>query len=171
MNVPAKAATKTEEGNIEYWYCDGCSKYFSDKDGTKEIKLADTVVEKLKDELKDDGDSSQTVTEDPWKKSDTDLGITVATVPNKQTTTTTKETAKKTTKKTTKKAASAKTTRKETAKKTAQTTKSVSGQNNTKSPQTGDDSNPILWMVWMLVSGCALMGLSVRVRRRKEENK
>ena len=167
VNVPAKAATKTEEGNIEYWYCDGCSKYFSDKDGTKEIKLADTVVEKLKDELKDGGNSSQTVTEDPWKKSDADLGITVATVPNKQTTTTTKETAKKTTKKTTKKAASAKTTRKETAKKTAQTTRSVSGQNNTKSPQTGDDSNPILWMVWMLVSGCALMGLSVRVRRRK----
>lgn len=167
VNVPAKAATKTEEGNIEYWYCDGCSKYFSDKDGTKEIKLADTVVEKLKD----DGNSSQTVTEDPWKKSDADLGITVATVPNKQTTTTTKETAKKTTKKATKKAVSAKTTRKETAKKTAQTTKFASSQNNTKSPQTGDDSNPVLWMVWMLVSGCALMGLSVRGRRRKEENK
>ena len=159
VNVPAKAATKTEEGNIEYWYCDGCSKYFSDKDGTKEIKLADTVVEKLKD----DGNSSQTVTEDPWKKSDADLGITVATVPNKQTTTTTKETAKKTTKK----AASAKTTRKETAKKMAKTTKSASSQNNTKSPQTGDDSNPVLWMVWMLVSGCALMGMSVRGRRRR----
>ena len=166
VNVPAKAATKTEEGNIECWYCDGCSKYFSDKDGTKEIKLADTVVEKLKDELKDDGDSSQTVTEDPWKKSDADLGITVATVPNKQTTTTTKETAKKATKK----AVSAKTTRKETAKKTAQTTKSASSQNNTKSPQTGDDSNPVLWMVWMLVSGCALMGMSVRGRRRKKTN-
>lgn len=166
VNVPAKAATKTEEGNIEYWYCDGCSKYFSDKDGTKEIKLADTVVEKLKD----DGNSSQTVTEDPWKKSDADLGITVATVPNKQTTTTTKETAKKTTKKATKKAVSAKTTRKETAKKTAQTTKSASSQNNTKSPQTGDNSNPILWMVWMLVSGCALMGMSVRGRRRKKTN-
>lgn len=167
VNVPAKAATKTEEGNIEYWYCDGCGKYFSDKDGTKEIKLADTVVEKLKDELKNDGDSSQTVTEDPWKKSDADLGITVATVPNKQTTTTTKETAKKATKK----AASAKTTKKAAVKKTAQTTKSASSQNNTKSPQTGDNSNPILWMVWMLVSGCALMGLSVRGRRRKEENK
>lgn len=167
VNVPAKAATKTEEGNIEYWYCDGCGKYFSDKDGTKEIKLADTVVEKLKDELKNDGDSSQTVTEDPWKKSDADLGITVATVPNKQTTTTTKETAKKATKK----AASAKTTKKAAVKKTAQTTKSASSQNNTKSPQTGDNSNPILWMVWMLVSGCALMGLSVRGRRRKKENK
>ncbi|MFQ9346123.1 MAG: InlB B-repeat-containing protein [Coprococcus sp.] len=37
-HFPAKAATKTTEGNIEYWYCDGCGKYYSDKDGTKEIK-------------------------------------------------------------------------------------------------------------------------------------
>ena len=43
----AKAATKTAEGNIEYWYCGGCGKYYSDKDGTKEIKKADTVTAKL----------------------------------------------------------------------------------------------------------------------------
>ena len=49
---PAKAATKTTEGNIEYWYCEGCGKYFSDKDGTKEIKKADTVTAKLKDDSK-----------------------------------------------------------------------------------------------------------------------
>ena len=47
-HVPAKAATRTAEGNIEYWHCDGCNKYYSDKDGTKEIKKADTVTEKLK---------------------------------------------------------------------------------------------------------------------------
>ena len=46
-HIPAKAATKTTEGNIEYWYCDGCGKYYSDKDGTKEIKKADTVTAKL----------------------------------------------------------------------------------------------------------------------------
>jgi len=51
-HFPAKAATKTTEGNIEYWYCDGCGKYFSDKDGTKEIKKADTVTAKLKDDSK-----------------------------------------------------------------------------------------------------------------------
>ena len=55
-HFPAKAATKTAEGNIEYWYCEGCGKYFSDKDGTKEIKKADTVTAKLKDDSK----SSQT---------------------------------------------------------------------------------------------------------------
>ena len=51
-HFPAKAATKTTEGNIEYWYCEGCGKYFSDKDGTKEIKKADTVTAKLKDDPK-----------------------------------------------------------------------------------------------------------------------
>ena len=43
----AKAATEDAEGNIEYWYCSGCGKYYSDKDGTKEIKKADTVTAKL----------------------------------------------------------------------------------------------------------------------------
>ena len=51
-HFPAKAATKTTEGNIEYWYCEGCGKYFSDRDGTKEIKKADTVTAKLKDDPK-----------------------------------------------------------------------------------------------------------------------
>ncbi len=51
-HFPAKAATKTTEGNIEYWCCEGCGKYFSDKDGTKEIKKADTVTAKLKDDSK-----------------------------------------------------------------------------------------------------------------------
>ena len=43
----AKAATEDAEGNIEYWYCGGCGKYYSDKDGTKGIKKADTVTAKL----------------------------------------------------------------------------------------------------------------------------
>ena len=46
-HVPAKAATEDSEGNIEYWYCEGCNKYYSDKDGTKEIKKTDTVTAKL----------------------------------------------------------------------------------------------------------------------------
>ena len=46
-HIPAKAATEDAEGNIEYWYCGGCGKYYSDKDGAKEIKKADTVTAKL----------------------------------------------------------------------------------------------------------------------------
>ena len=40
----SKAATCTEEGNTEYWYCSVCKKYFSDEAGTKETTLAATVV-------------------------------------------------------------------------------------------------------------------------------
>ena len=46
-HFPAKAATEDTEGNIEYWHCSGCNQYYSDKDGTKEIKKANTVTAKL----------------------------------------------------------------------------------------------------------------------------
>ena len=54
-------ATATADGNIEYWYCEGCGKYFSDKNGTKEIKKADIVTAKLKDDSKSPqtGDNSK----------------------------------------------------------------------------------------------------------------
>ena len=47
QHIPAKAATKTAGGNIEYWYCEDCDKYFADAAATKEIKQADTVTAKL----------------------------------------------------------------------------------------------------------------------------
>ena len=86
-HIPAKAATKTTEGNIEYWYCDGCGKYYSDKDGTKEIKKADTVTTKLK--------------------------------------------------------------------------------NDSKSPQTGDTSNVLLWITLLFVSGGAAIGTTVVSKKKK----
>ena len=46
-HINAKAATAAAEGNIAYWYCDGCGKYFSDAAATKEITKADTVTAKL----------------------------------------------------------------------------------------------------------------------------
>ena len=46
-HIDAKAATKTAGGNIEYWYCEACGKYFADAAATKEIKQADTVTAKL----------------------------------------------------------------------------------------------------------------------------
>ena len=46
-HIPAKAATRTAGGNIEYWYCEDCGKYFADAAATKEIKQADTVTAKL----------------------------------------------------------------------------------------------------------------------------
>ena len=46
-HIDAKAATAAAEGNIAYWYCDGCNKYFSDAAATKEITQANTVTAKL----------------------------------------------------------------------------------------------------------------------------
>ena len=44
--VPAKAATVTETGNIEYWQCKDCGYIFSDQDGKNKIELKDTVIAK-----------------------------------------------------------------------------------------------------------------------------
>ena len=85
-HIPTKAATEDAEGNIEYWYCSGCGKYYSDKDGTKEIAKADTVTAKLP-----------------------------------------------------------------------------------KSPQTGDNSNLMLWIALLLISGGALIGTTVTEKKKKQK--
>ncbi|HAX31282.1 MAG TPA: hypothetical protein DCX96_08415 [Oscillibacter sp.] len=46
VNVPAKAATTSAEGNIEYWHCGGCDKYYKDAAAQDEIKQEDTVIAK-----------------------------------------------------------------------------------------------------------------------------
>ena len=46
-HIPAKAATEDSEGNIEYWHCKVCGKYYADAEATKEITDADTVTKKL----------------------------------------------------------------------------------------------------------------------------
>lgn len=43
----AKAPTSTDTGNIEYWYCKVCNKYFSDEKAEHEITLEDTIIAKL----------------------------------------------------------------------------------------------------------------------------
>ena len=92
-HFPAKAATKTAEGNIEYWYCSGCKKYYKDATATQEIKQADTVTAKL---------SGGTV------KPGAD-----------------------------------------------------------KSPQTGDNSNLLLWIALLFVSGGAAIGTTIVSRKKK----
>lgn len=43
----AKPATYDEDGNIEYYHCADCKKYFRDPAGRDEISYKDTVIEKL----------------------------------------------------------------------------------------------------------------------------
>ena len=95
-HIDAKAATKTSEGNIEYWYCSGCKKYYKDAKATQEITKAQTVTAKLP-------------------------GGTVK-------------------------------------------------PGADKSPQTGDNSNLLLWIALLFVSGGAAIGTTV-VRGRKKYNR
>lgn len=46
-HVDAKAATAESAGNIEYWHCEKCGKYYSDAKAAHEITLEQTVIEKL----------------------------------------------------------------------------------------------------------------------------
>lgn len=48
-SVAAKAATRTDEGNIEYWYCKDCDRYYIKQDGLVEIEKSQTVVAKITD--------------------------------------------------------------------------------------------------------------------------
>ena len=49
----AKAADCTTDGNITYWTCDTCEKFFADEKGITEITLADTVIEEKGHSYKD----------------------------------------------------------------------------------------------------------------------
>ena len=79
--IPKRSATTTSEGNIEYWYCGKCGKYFSDVKTTKEITLADTVIPKLPPEAAS-ADEEKTVsggeTAADEKSGDTSAGASTA---------------------------------------------------------------------------------------------
>ena len=62
VKFEAKDATDTEDGNIEYWYCAGCDKYFSDAALTKVISKEDTVIAAGKTS---DEDKKDPVNDDP----------------------------------------------------------------------------------------------------------
>ena len=64
IHVAAKAPTTTEEGNIEYWYCKGCGKYYRDAETTQEITKEDTVIAKLPPESDDSDDSGSSKGQD-----------------------------------------------------------------------------------------------------------
>ena len=49
-HVVAKDATTREEGNIEYWHCSICGKYFSDANAANEITAAQTITARLQDD-------------------------------------------------------------------------------------------------------------------------
>ena len=56
-HIEETKATSTSDGNKEYWYCEECDRYYSDKDGLNEISKEDTIIERLKDDNTNKDDS------------------------------------------------------------------------------------------------------------------
>ena len=184
-------ATVTKEGNIEYWYCDGCKKYFSDEDGTKEIKLEDTIIAKLSPTIiEEDGKS---VTEGEKKELtftfDTDIGDTVRAELDGKTLDAENYTTNPDGTVTLKPdyvatlsvgehmlsivsengTATAKITVNEKAEESG-TKESITEKDiGETSPKTGDNSNIFLWLALLFVSGGAVIATAfVRKKRRAE---
>ena len=184
--VPRKEATAAEAGNTEYWHCDVCGKYFSDKNAENEINSADTVIAKLAPSIiKGDG---QTVTEGDKKAleftSDAAFEDFIRVEVDGKTIDESNYTVKSGSTVVTLNAdyvaalsagehtlgivsqsgtATAKITVNE---KVAETTTPTT-TDNTKSPQTGDNSNIFLWLALLFVSGGAVTVTTIASKKRK----
>ena len=64
-HVPAKKPTSFVAGNIEYWYCTVCGKYFRDAAATQEITKESTVTHKESAPIQDNKTIKSSKTGDP----------------------------------------------------------------------------------------------------------
>ena len=64
----ANEATCKYEGNMEYWYCPSCGKYFSDADGKNEVDYDDVMLPKLEHKLQTVAGKAATCTEVGWEE-------------------------------------------------------------------------------------------------------
>jgi maltodextrin utilization protein YvdJ len=179
-------ATVNKEGNIEYWYCDGCKKYFSDENAENEINSADTVIAKLAPSIIS-GDG-QTVTEGDKKAleftSDAAFGDFIRVEVDGKTIAESNYTVKSGSIVVTLNAnyvstlsagehtlgivsQSGTATTKFTVNKKVEETTTPTTTDNTKSPQTGDNSNIFLWLALLFVSGGAVTATTIASKKRK----
>lgn len=143
QHVDAKAATTEAEGNIEYWYCAGCGKYYSDAAAANEITQAQTVTAKLMPE------STATPTPAPTAAPTTAPTAAPTTAPTAAPAAAPAQTA----------AATA--TPKPTTAPTAAPTPTATPQVTATIPQTGDTGNVTLLLALLLLSGGACLGMAV----------
>lgn len=78
-HTDAKDATLAEAGNIEYWFCPACGKYFSDANAANEITRESTVIPALKAPGIKPADGKGVYT----KNSGKDLAFTTENMPEK----------------------------------------------------------------------------------------
>ena len=132
--VEAKAPTCTEDGNIEYYTCSGCSKLFADATGNVEI-TADKIVDKA-------------------------TGHTYEWVIDKEATATEKGSKHEECKVCHDKKAAVEIP-------ATGTPTDPPKPADPQSPQTGDNSNMILWIVLLLASGLGVTSTVVYSKRKK----
>ena len=179
VKTEAKPATHTETGNIEYWYCDGCGKYFSNEAGTKEIALEDTVIPMI--EHSADGTGWYFDETSHWNTCECGEKLNEAThtfewVTDEEATATEaglrhEECTVCGYEKAAVEIPATGTTEEPSEPSQPGETPSEPPKDNpdtdTTSPQTGDDSNIALWIGVMLAAGAALTGTAVYSRKRK----
>ena len=177
--ISAKDATVTETGNKEYWHCLDCGKYFADENGTNEIKLDDTVTQKLPPEIIEGKGQSITAGEKKELifRSNAAFGDFIRaqldgkalderyyTVKEGSTIVTLKADYVATL------SAGEHTIGIVSESGTATTTFTVKAKaaadNNTKSPQTGDNSHMALWIALLFVSGGLLTVIGAYSKRK-----
>ena len=185
-------ATVNKEGNKEYWYCDGCEKYYSDETAENEIKLKDIVIAKLAPLIiKGDG---QTVTEGEKKAleftSNAAFEDFISVEVDGKTIDESNYTVKSGSTIVTLNAdyvatlsacehtlgivsqsgtAKAKFTVNKKAEETTTTTDKPTTNDETKSPQTGDNSKIFLWLALLFVSGGAVTATAFGRKKRRAE--
>ena len=135
QHVAAKAATTEAEGNIEYWYCADCGKYYSDAAAANEITQAQTVTAKLMPE------STAPPTPAPTAAPTTAPTAAPAAAPAQT--------------------AAATATPKPTTAPTAAPTPTATPQVTATIPQTGDTGSVTLLLALLLLSGGACLGMAV----------
>lgn len=178
--IPAKASTVTETGNIECWHCLDCGKYFADENGTNEIKLGDTVISKLSPEIIEGKGQSLTAGEkkELTFRSNAAFGDFIRVELDGKTLDEKNYTVKEGSTIVTLKAdyvatlsAGEHTIGIVSESGTASTTFTVNAKtvvdDDTKSPQTGDNSHMALWIALLAASVFGLAGTAVYSKRKR----
>ena len=172
--VPAKAPTCTEKGNTAYYTCDGCDKWFEDATGASEITDKTSVILAATGHSASDWKSDNT---DHWKEctvvgcgviiEDSKAAHDFKWVVDKEATATQKGSKHEECKVCGyKKAAVEIPAAGSTTKPTDPT--QTNPDTGAESPKTGDNSNMILWIALLFVSGGVVIGIIVYSKKKKE---
>ena len=178
--ISAKPATVTETGNREYWHCLDCDKFFADANGEKKIELTDTVIAKLPPEIIEGKGQSITAGEkkELTFKSNAAFSDFIRVELDGKTLDEKYYTVKEGSTVVTLKAdyvatlsAGEHTIGIVSESGTATTTFTVNAKavvdNDTKSPQTGDNSHMALWIALLFVSGAGVIGTTVYGKKKR----